>query len=137
MFPSAEEKEAAAKVGRSPSPQNSTREKSTASFSSFFSSLAESSVALASTVAASAKSLDQQYKISETVTTTATTAWEGTKKFAQDVDEKYHVREGVTTAAAATKERVASVTSTLTEKVAGSKEGGRASTSPRPTSPAQ
>lgn len=146
MFPSAEEKEAAAADSnaksqqKSPSPQLPSI--STSSFGSFFSSVAASSIALAQSAAESIKSIDEQYKVTETVAIGATTAWSETKRVAQNVDEKYRVRENVSSAAAAAKVQAASLASVVSEKV-GSVSGGSAGgsvkgsprMSPRPASP--
>ena len=44
-------------------------------------------------MAESIKKTDQQYKITETISSTAQTAWQETKKGAKMIDEKLHVQE--------------------------------------------
>lgn len=94
---------------------------------SFFSTLTNTSWALAEAAANKVKSLDQQYGVSETIISGANTAWGESKRIAGEMDEKFHIRENVSSAAIKTKEVITEAASTINEKVAGKKE------SPKPT----
>jgi len=104
------------------------------SFSSMFSGLAASSIALASSVASSVKDLDQRYGVSERVTTTTAAAWESSKQFATQIDEKYHIKDTIAGAADTTKKQLSAATEAIkstTGDIASSVSSPRQSSSPK------
>lgn len=95
------------------------------SFTSIFSGIASSGRAFASSMATKVKAFDQQYKVSDTVVSGATTAWNESKRLATDIDTKYRVSESVSSAVKSTKDKVM--------EVAGHPATNATATSPTPS----
>lgn len=114
LFPLIDDKQP---LRASPQPSQTTTTASNDSFTSIFSGIAASSMAFASSLASTVKTIDQQYGVSETVISGASTAWSQSKKIASDIDTKYHVKESVASAVQTTKEGVISTAGTITEKI--------------------
>ncbi|PJF19203.1 hypothetical protein PSACC_00985 [Paramicrosporidium saccamoebae] len=118
-------------VTETPQPSNSPQSDAptNASYSSMF-------TAWATAVANKVKSVDEQYQVSNTVTAGASSAWESSKKLAQDFDEKYHVKEAVASAVVTTKEGLSTAATKINEKVSGvSPKSGSPRQTPSPRSP--
>ena len=88
---------------------------STSSFSSVLGNISATSLALASTVVSKVQSVNEKYKVSETVSTGASNAWRESKRVASDLDTRYKVKENVSSAVQATKKKVSSIASSLSK----------------------
>jgi len=89
---------------------------STSSFSSILGNISTSSLALASSVVSSVKSVNERYKVTEKVSSGASTAWRKSKQVASDIDSRFKVSENVAAAVQKTKENVSSAASSNSSK---------------------
>lgn len=127
LFPFPEERPSS--TSRTASPPVSESAATNDSFISIFSGLAATSRAFASDVAKKVQTFDEQYGVSEKVVAGATTAWTESKRLAQEIDARYQVKDSVASVLQSTKQQVASVATSVNEKISQT-----ISTSPRPQS---
>lgn len=95
---------------------------STSSFSSIMGNISASSLALASSMVSSVKSVNEKYKVTETVSTGASSAWRESKRMASDLNTRYKIKENVAAAAQTTKEKVSSLASSVSKNESSAKK---------------